>query len=143
MAKDIGNKKLKMKDLMAEAVLTPIVLKAIAVTALTYLFIYLIQQFNLGSFFVAFTAIFVAVIIMQEVQSGTRSVEHSAKELAGLALVISLIVWITGISLASFTFVPILQTLIITFVSIILYLYIFHPTKMDREYVERLERGGR
>lgn len=132
-----------MKDLLEEALLTPIALKAIAVTALTYLFIYLIMRFNLGSFFIAFTSIFLAVIVMQEIQSGTKNMEHSAKELGGLAFVISLIVWFTGISLVSFTFVPIIQTLVITFISIILYLYIFHPTKMDKEYVERLEERAR
>jgi len=136
-------RKLRMKDLMTQGLLTPIAIKAIAVTALTFVFIYLIYRFNLGTFFVAFTSIFLAVIVMQEVQSGTKSVEHSAKELGGLALVIALVVWFTGINTASFTVVPILQTLVITFVMIILYLYIFHPTKMDKEYVEMVEKARR
>jgi hypothetical protein len=140
MAKtNVKPKKLRMKDLLTQALLTPIALKAIAVTVLTYLFIYLIQNFNLGSFFIAFTSIFLAVIVMQEIQSGTKSVEHSAKELAGLSLIIALVVWLTGISLVTFTLVPVIQTLVITFVAIIVYLYIFHPTKMDKEYVNMLE----
>ncbi len=136
-------KKLTMKDLLTQALLTPIALKAIAVTVLTYLFIYLIQYFNLTTFFIAFTSIFVAVIVMQEVQSGTKSVEHSAKELAGLALIIALVVWFTGINLYTFTLVPVVQTLLITFVIIILYLYIFHPTKMDKEYVNMVQHAAK
>jgi hypothetical protein len=139
-----SEKKLTLRDLFTQALLTPIVLKAIAVTVLTYVLIYLINFFHLDTFFVAFVAVFLAVIVMQEVQSGTRAVEHSAKELAGLALVIAILVWlITGGNLQTYTAIPILQTLVITFVAIILYLYILHPTKMDKEYVERLERQMR
>lgn len=149
MAKQEGRpKKLRLKDLFSEALFTPIVLKAVAVTVLTYFFIYLILSFNFQNFLTAFTAVFIALIVMQEVQSGTKGVEHSAKELAGLALVISLIVWfilgpnILG-TLSTLRAIPIFQTLVITFVSIILYLYILHPTKMDKEYVDKLKRATR
>ncbi len=137
MAKENKNK-LNLGDIMSKVLLTPIVLKSIVITVLAYVFIYLIGLFNLAAFFVAFTAIFVALIVVQEFQAGSKGVEHDAAELGILALIIALIVDFAKIDLASFQLVPVLETLVVTFVAIILYLLILHPTKMEKEYAQHM-----